>query len=166
MELIHRDEVNVAYILKLLATLQRQKRDENREEYDKNKQSIIDLLSKETQLRSKRELIEQFINEYMPRLQADADLDSEFNQFWNDSKQAAVKAFCRQENLSERAVMAMIEEYNFSGKPPLREAVFDALARKPKLMERKTIFNLLLDITALRARYERSRCYLAGSPQL
>lgn len=34
----------------------------------------------------------------------------------------------------------MIEEYHFSGKTPLRETVFAALEKKPKLLERKKIF--------------------------
>jgi len=34
----------------------------------------------------------------------------------------------------------MIDDFNFSGKPPLREDVFSALNSKPKLMERKSIF--------------------------
>ena len=65
LELIHRDEINVAYILDLLARLHRarQEGDESAKIYEASKKQIMALLSQETQLRSKRELIERFIDE-------------------------------------------------------------------------------------------------------
>jgi type I restriction enzyme R subunit len=146
LELIHRDEVNVFYILKLLAQLQQQKDKEGESEsYQQTKKSIIDLLGKETQLRSKRELIEKFINEYMPTMDVDADMDDEFEQYWTTQRKQAVKGFAEQENMDEQALLSMIDEYHFSGKTPLRETVFSALNTKPKLMERKTIFERIVD---------------------
>ena len=65
LELIHRDEINVTYILKLLANLKGSDQDKKRKE-------IIDLIAGEAQLRSKRELIEKFILENLPQVE-DAD---------------------------------------------------------------------------------------------
>ena len=62
LELIQRDDINVAYILKLLAKLQqatKEKRPE--EEYQQQKASILNELDKEVQLRNKKDLIEKFI---------------------------------------------------------------------------------------------------------
>src|SRR6185503_7780091 len=59
LELIHRDIINVAYILKLLAKLKLAKKSEAQ----KQKKAIMDLLGGEVELRSKRELIEKFIEE-------------------------------------------------------------------------------------------------------
>jgi type I restriction enzyme, R subunit len=60
LELIHRDEINVAYIIQLLIKLKgfllNDKKDISQAE-----QEIFNLLSTETTLRSKRELIEKFI---------------------------------------------------------------------------------------------------------
>lgn len=146
LELIHKDEINVAYILQLLANLHQLKEqskktdDESEEEYEKAKKSILDLLGKETQLRSKRELIEQFINDYMPNLDENTSIEEGFNEYWDNQKQAAIEAFCTEQNMDQQAVMTIIDEYNFSGKEPLRDTVFAALEEKPKLMERKTIF--------------------------
>ena len=57
LELIHKDEINVAYILQLLANLhqlQEAKQDAedgmDEEEFEKAKKGILDLLGKETQL--------------------------------------------------------------------------------------------------------------------
>ncbi len=141
LELIHRDEINVAYILGLLAALQREKQNgDDSEDYEKTKQSILALLNNETQLRSKRELIEQFINDYMPRLKADVEIEDAFSDYWNEQKQAALTKLCDAENMDVSAVYAMIDTYHFSGKEPLRDTVFAALKTKPKLLERKKIF--------------------------
>ena len=149
LELIHKDEINVTYILQLLANLQKlheqnQTKEgvdtESDEAYEKAKKGILDLLGKETQLRSKRELIEQFINDYLPTLDADTNIEDSFNAYWDTQKQAAIEAFCTEQKMKKAAVMAIIEEYNFSGKVPLRDTVFAALEEKPKLLERKTIF--------------------------
>ncbi|NKB76293.1 MAG: HsdR family type I site-specific deoxyribonuclease [Gammaproteobacteria bacterium] len=146
LELIHRDDVNVAYILKLLADLHRHKDQEDKAgEQEKTRKSIIDLLTKETQLRSKRELIEAFINDYMPTLPVEADIPQAFGQFWEDKKQLSIDELCATEKLRPRAVTAMVEQYNFSGKPPLRDDVFNALSYKPKLMERKSIYKRITD---------------------
>ena len=141
LELIHRDEVNVAYILSLLAALLKQKGDAaQQEDYEKSKKSVLDLLGKESQLRSKRELIEQFINDYMPQLDVNADVSEAFAQFWSEQKLTKLNELCEQEKLDKDAVRKMMDEYSFTGKPPLRESVFAALNYKPKLMERKKLF--------------------------
>jgi type I restriction enzyme R subunit len=53
LELIHRDEINVAYIIQLLIKLKAQAQKDT----TKAEQEIFNLLSTETTLRSKRELI-------------------------------------------------------------------------------------------------------------
>lgn len=52
LELIHRDTINVAYIIKLLAKL----KDTKKSEREQQKKAIMDLMGGEVQLRSKREL--------------------------------------------------------------------------------------------------------------
>lgn len=146
LELIHRDEINVAYILKLLAELQGKRGDEvSSTEYDRQKQSIIDLLNNESQLRSKRELIERFINDYMPKLAADAPLEAEFNAYWTAQKKAAIEKLCREEKMDLAAIYKIIDDYHFSGKVPLRDAIFAALASPPTILERRPIFERVVD---------------------
>ncbi len=141
LELIHRDKVNVAYILKILAELNR-KREEtaNDEDYEKHKKIILKMLSNETQLRSKRDLIERFINDYLPKFSADQDIEQSFSSYWSDEKKSALSKLCQEEKMDEKAVLAMIDNYHFCGKEPLRDVVFSALEKKPKLMEHKPIF--------------------------
>ena len=98
------------------------------------------MLSREAQLRSKRELIERFIADYMPQLTADQDLEEMFTGYWNREKRVAVNNLCQRERLDKESVYRMMDDYMFTGKDPLRETVFSALEHKPKLMERKNVY--------------------------
>ena len=151
LELIQRDDINVAYILQLLADLQRGVSDKSQpEDYQQKKASILELLDKEVQLRSKRDLIEKFIDTQMPTLEPEEKVAKVFKNFWNQERIEAVRQLCKSENLNESAVNQMIANYKFSGKEPLRETVLSACNEKPKLLERKKIFkrivSQLLDI--------------------
>ena len=69
LELIRRDNINVAYILALLASVvaEQQEAEEAVDTAGKTK-TILDLLGSELRLRSKRELIEEFITAYLPTM--------------------------------------------------------------------------------------------------
>lgn len=145
LELLHRDEVNVTYILKQLGQIQQQgfglTADQN---HGGALQAIREMMGKEAQLRSKRVLIEKFIEDYMPHLAPEQDLQDIFAGFWFKEKRKAVQQLCERERLDKDAVYQMMSDYTFSGKDPLREQVFSALAYKPKLLERKTIYTRIL----------------------
>jgi type I restriction enzyme, R subunit len=142
LELIQRDEINVSYILKLLAELQQDTKNKiTEEDYQKKKESILDLVGQEVQLRSKRDLIAKFIEERMPTLESEDLIETVFQNFWNQERTEAVQQLCLQENLKLEAVNQMISNYKFSGKEPLRETVLNACNEKPKLLERKKIFD-------------------------
>ena len=142
LELIQRDEINVGYILKLLAKLQQDVKDDaTQENYQKQKASILELIGKEVQLRSKRDLIEKFIEERMIAIEPEQTIENVFKDFWNQERVEAVQQLCIEENLNAEAVNQMIANYKFSGKEPLRETVLSACNDKPKLLERKKIFD-------------------------
>ncbi|ABA88152.1 type I restriction-modification system, restriction subunit [Syntrophotalea carbinolica DSM 2380] len=145
LELIRRDEVNVGYIVKLLSDIQYRKQQTGSAQPGADSvRTVLEMLGREAQLRSKRELIERFIAEYMPQLTADQDLEEMFTGYWNREKRVAVNDLCRRERLDKEAVYRMMDEYHFSGKDPLRETVFSALEYKPKLMERKKVYSRVL----------------------
>ena len=136
LELIQRDDINVSYILKLLKELQ----NNPKSDYQNNKQGILEILNKETQLRSKRELIEKFINHYLPKMKPNLSLETEFIAYWKQEKEKATFQLCQDENMEIKALQAMINHYNFSEKEPLRDTVFAALKEKPKVLQRKKIY--------------------------
>ncbi|PHQ80236.1 MAG: restriction endonuclease subunit R, partial [Coxiella sp. (in: Bacteria)] len=86
LELIQRDEINVVYILRLLAEALEDENslDQNvRDEGAKKRAAILDLLGSEQHLRSKRDLIERFIDENMPNIPAGKTVEVAFEEFWN-----------------------------------------------------------------------------------
>lgn len=142
LELIQRDEINVAYILRLLAQISQQESSldpKEREKASQQRKQILDLLNSDVKLRSKRELIERFINEHMPKMQPGQDLSQRFAEFWNEEKQKAVRDICESEGIKADVLQEMIESYHFSGKQPLSETIVSALNEKPKILERKSI---------------------------
>lgn len=135
LELIHRDEINVSYILKLLAKL---KDAVTKEEQETVQKKIIDTISGDTQLRSKRELIEKFINEHLPIIQDSEDIPDEFVQFMTVEKLQAIQSLSNEENLNANKLEKVIGDYLFTEKIPLRDDIIDTMNTRPSLKERKT----------------------------
>ncbi|ELA7921219.1 type I restriction endonuclease subunit R [Vibrio alginolyticus] len=143
LELIHKDKINVAYILELLAQAyqESQSGDEKTKAQGEEKRRVItDMLQQESQLRSKRTLIQKFIEEYMPTLKPSQSIQKEFGIYWDAEKESAINTLCTEEKLKIDALKQMISAYLFSGKMPLRDTVFDAMEEKPKLLQRKKVF--------------------------
>lgn len=135
LELIHRDEINVAYILRLLANYNAA----SPEEKERINKRISELLASDVQLRSKRELILEFIDKNMPAIN-DADrIEDEFEIFWNLKQKEAFDQLCRDENIPPEKVTEIIGDYLFTERQPLPERIVGLLAEKPKLIERKSI---------------------------
>jgi type I restriction enzyme R subunit len=132
LELIHRDEVNVGYILKLLTKL----KDASDEEKEKHKKSIIEIVAGNTSLRSKRELIEKFINENLPDIEDSDNIPDEFFNFWTKEREEAIQRLSEEENLDAGKLQQVIGEYLFTEKKPLRDDIIGAMKERPKLKER------------------------------
>lgn len=142
LELIQRDEINVAYILSLLADAfadQDSLDPKVRDASQAKKKVVYDLLGSERQLRSKRELIEKFIEQHMSTMSRDQSVADAFNDFWDEEKTNSISEICTSENIDPAAFKAMIEQYHFSGKKPLQGTIVDALIEKPKILERKSV---------------------------
>jgi len=135
LELIHRDEINVRYILSLLAKL---KLADSRD-YDAQKKVIFDLLSTDVHLRSKRALIMEFIDKNLPEISGFNDVLDVFDRYWNEQKEQAIQKICKDEKVPYEGINTLIERYQFNGRPPLRDEIVDILEVKPKIRERKTV---------------------------
>ena len=141
LELIHRDEINVSYILKLLAKL----KDATPEEKDKQEKALIDIIAGDTQLRSKRELIEKFIKQHLPQIADSDDIPEAFAVYWNEERKGALRKFSAEENLNEEKLEAVIGNYLFTEKKPLRDEVIGMLNARPSLKERGSIAERITD---------------------
>jgi len=142
LELIHRDEINVTYILKLLATL----KDVKKEEQEAKKKEVVDLLTGEANLRSKRELIEKFIEDNLPAIDDSETIPQEFEKFWSKEQQKAFEVFVKEENLSSDKTQKLIEDYLYAEREPLRDELLDLIeGDKPNVLKRKSIGDRILN---------------------
>ncbi len=136
LELIHRDEINVQYILGLLAEL----RDTPDPGHKAVKKQIVELLASQVDLRSKRELIEKFIEENLMHITDSDDIPDEFSKFWTIEKERAFTAICTEENLSPEKCRKVLDNYLYTSREPLRDDVLDMLlGNKPGVRERKPL---------------------------
>jgi len=139
LELIHKDEINVAYILKLLVKYNETK------EQDKQgfRDNIINILNSNPQLRSKRELIEKFIDENLASVDSD-NIEEIFEKFWDEEKIKEFDKICQEENLIIDEVKNVVDTYLYDERKPLNDDIFKTLQTKPKLLERKPIVQRVL----------------------
>lgn len=135
VELIHRDEINVRYILQLLRVYH----GVSDREKEKIRKQIADMLGSELELRSKRELILEFIDKNMPAI-SEADLiGDEFDAFWSRKQREAFERLCQEEGIRANDLQQIITDYLFTEQKPMPDAIVKMLERKPKVLERRPI---------------------------
>ena len=141
LELIHRDEINVNYIIQLLIKL----KSDTQKDATKTEQEISNLLNTEVNLRSKRELIQRFIEESLPTIEDTDDIPEAFEVYWNEEQKKAFKKLTTEENLSEEKTQKLIENYLYAEREPLRDEVLDLIeGEKPSVLKRKKLGDKIL----------------------
>ena len=141
LELIHRDEINVKYIIQLLIQLKLKAQ----KDVTQAEKEIFSLISGEAHLRSKRELIEKFIQESLPTLKNADDVPEAFEKFWSKEQKKAFGKLIKEENLSASKTQSLIEDYLYAEREPLRDEILELLeGSKPTILERKNIGDRIL----------------------
>ncbi|MDQ5930178.1 MAG: type restriction enzyme subunit, partial [Bacteroidota bacterium] len=141
LELIRRDEINVAYIIQLLIKLKSKTTQERR----KSEQEIFNLLSSETTLRSKRILIEKFIQKNLPLISDIDEIQTAFETFWQQEKQKSFVKMVTEEQLSAFKTEKLIHNYLFTERKPLTKELFELLDGKQiPFFERKKWCDIIL----------------------
>ena len=141
LSLIHRDEINVAYILNLLVSLRKLEP----EEAKKRQKEIIDLVAGEVQLRSKRELIEKFIDDNLAQLQPTDNVITAFESYWSQHKETAFEQLCSDEQIAPEQLQKLLHDYEYYNRLPRPHEIKEALSYKPRVLERKTILDRVAD---------------------
>lgn len=134
LELIHRDEINVTYIMNLLVRLQAAPQAEKKSQ----EKMIQDLLNSDIQLRSKKELIEKFIQKHLPLIENPDDVMDAFEDFVEAERKEAIQNMSSEEALDQEKLEHVIGEYLFTDKQPLREDIVGLMIQKPSLKERSS----------------------------
>lgn len=135
VELLRNDIINVDYILSLL------KRYINADEKEKERiiKNVNNLLSSEPELHSKRQLIQNFINGYLPGIRDADNVEEEFSKFWDEEKSAAFYKLCIEENLRPDKMRALVDEYLYNNRMPRGSDFSFTLEVQPKIRERKPL---------------------------
>jgi type I restriction enzyme R subunit len=141
LELIHRDDINVNYIIQLLIQLKA----DTQKDTTQTEKEIFNLLNSEAKLRSKKELIEQFIKENLPSIEDTDDIHEEFEKFWSVEQQKAFENLVKEENLSEDKTQKLIENYLYAEREPIRDEILDLIeGDKPSVLQRKKLGDRIL----------------------
>ncbi len=142
LELIRRDTINVTYIIQLLIKSVQM----NGRSSQSSQQEISNLLNTEVSLRSKRELIEKFIQESLPNIEDTDTIPEEFEKFWNIEQEKALQELVKAENLSEEKTERLIENYLFTEREPLRQEILDLRKEgRPSVLKSKEIGDRILN---------------------
>ena len=141
LELISRDEINVSYILKLLANLQ------TASPADKSKleKNIKDVIDGDLKLRSKKELILKFISTNLPSINDVERIPDEFESYVENQKAEFARKICLQEQLDPEKFKTLADQYFYSNHQPLPNEIIESLEFKPTVLQRIPIANRVID---------------------
>lgn len=140
LELVRTDKINVDYIIKLLTKLVGAQDEERKSQIVGN---ILDTVTADPLLHSKRELIEKFISQNIPNITDSAAVESEFNDFWQEEEQAALRDFAESENVDLAKLQKVIDHYLFTGQQPRTDVLANTLKFQPSIIKRKSVLNRL-----------------------
>lgn len=140
LELIHRDDITVTYILGLLAKL----KSTTPEEKERKQKEILDLVAGDVKLRSKRELIERFIEENLPLLE-DTSIEEGYTAFMIEEQQKAFNQFVADEKLNADKLKKLTEDYLFTQRIPTKQEVVEVLENQPSILQRAKVGDTILN---------------------
>lgn len=142
LELLAMDEINVAYILKLLSKL---KETESEEEYQYQYKALMQAVNGDPNLRSKQELIDKFIKENLPNVKSAEEVDDAFAAYWEVEKEKATKQIAEEEQLVPERMIDVVEQMIYNNEEPLREDVAGLMEKPPNILQRKKVIPRLTE---------------------
>jgi type I restriction enzyme R subunit len=117
LELLHSDIINVAYILELIADL-----NPSSEDYEQQRQKILDTMIRDAEMRSKAKLIDGFIRKHVDddaenfeRSKADGtiDLESRLRDYITTERTNAISNLAKDEDLPVEVLNKYLSEYDY-----------------------------------------------------
>ena len=144
LELVHRDIINVMYILALLQDLKPES-----SSYPKDRKAVLDTMDSNPELRSKIALIDNFIKLHIDGRQSNdlpADMESDLDKYIATQKAIAIEQVATEEGIDSTLLHEYISEYEYLGKPkneiikraidPLKLSFMDAQSKKKSLIDK------------------------------
>lgn len=139
IELTVRDIINFDYIIQLIAGLKNISSDIVRK---KKTEDILRLFDRDVQLRKKKDLIRKFIEENLPKIGKDGDVEKAFSEFWDSERTDVLKCLAEAENIPVEKIEQLIGEYLYTDRLPSGQDIIDLLPPKSvKILERQGIID-------------------------
>jgi type I restriction enzyme, R subunit len=140
IELIRRDEINIDYIIALLTNLLWATTSNK----SRQKKAILDIIQSDPILRSKKELIEKFIEENLSGIKDGDEISSEFEKFMQMQKNEHFIKLCEEEWIDREQFSEILSTYLYTGKMPIIEDVVKTKMSPVRLAERKPFYEKIL----------------------
>ena len=106
---------------------------------------ILDSVAGEIELRSKKELIQKFIESTLPELGSAAEIPDSFEDFWEQERASAFDELVKEEQLDADKLKKVIDRFVYTGEKPLPDPDIVELIERPlKLAERGPTKNRVL----------------------
>jgi type I restriction enzyme R subunit len=118
---------------------------DNNKDYEYQYKSIMQLLGGTPELRSKKELIDQFIQENLNNLGSSEEVMDEFDSFWEKEKIKAVNEICQKESLISDHFKTLVDKMIYSNEDPLREDIVATMETAPSVLQRKMVIPRLTE---------------------
>lgn len=136
IELMHSDKINVGYILNLMKNIDFS----SEEKRDKDIKNIVKELDRadNMNLRLKVDLLKEFLQKVVPKLEENSDIDFEYSKFEAQRRIKEVNQFAEEIGLSSDFISDSISEYEYCGiinRQQIGNEIKEKL--KPKFLERK-----------------------------
>jgi type I restriction enzyme R subunit len=106
---------------------------------------IDDTMANTSELRSKRELIERFINANLPNITDASDVEQGFAEFISEEQVKAFREMCGEEGLDAQKTQALLDHYVSTGRIPRDHDLGDVLLKQPSVLLRQGILKRLKD---------------------
>lgn len=148
IEILRNDLINVSYIMELIRKIDLK----DKEEQQRNREQIRRILDNadDPTLRLKRDLIREFIDEVVPKLSEEDDIDEVYLKFENAKREEEFKKFAHQQAVDEEILKAITGEFEFSGivnQDELKDLVGDKKLRE-KRQTKKAIASFIEEVTS------------------
>ena len=140
IELLHRSDINVDYIVSLLKEL-------NKEDagFIKAKEFILVTISNSISLKSKKKLIEDFIDKVLDPY---GDVEGDFENYMIKEKKKELNVFAGQESLDLKKLEHLLDEYEFTGRLDegiLESSFIESLGLLQRRIKKESVIKKLVD---------------------
>ncbi len=144
IELTLRDVINFDYIIQLIGDLKNLPSDAARQ---KKIEDILRLFDRDVQLRKKKDLIKQFIEENLPKVAESDDVEKAFSDFWASARAESLKRIAESENIPIEKFEQLIGEYLYTQKLPNGQDIMDLIpdAVVPNFRQRQGVIDRIKD---------------------